>query len=158
LGFDHDLKVTITTGPTSLITDEARSDYEELLKLLRQDDIEGEITERLPTAAGVTWVEITELWLNTGGSAVAGWVIGKALDAVSRRAKQWLKSTRRRKLEADPDRQQRPQSVIIKNLMGEPACRIDVDPDGNMTEYRWVKIENGEQGDEESDPSPGASR
>jgi hypothetical protein len=48
--------------------------------------------------------------------------------------------------------------IIIKNLMGEPDRRIDVDPDGNMTEYRWVKIENGEQGDEESDPSPGASR
>jgi hypothetical protein len=30
--------------------------------------------------AGVTWVEITEIWLSTGGSAVAGWAIGKALE------------------------------------------------------------------------------
>jgi hypothetical protein len=74
------LTVTITTGPTSLITDETRAEYEELLDLLRQDEIDGEITDRLPTGAGVTWVEITEIWLSTGGSAVAGWAIGKALE------------------------------------------------------------------------------
>jgi hypothetical protein len=144
------LKATITTAPTSVITDEARSEYEELLELLRQEDIEAEIRDRPAAGTGVTWVEITEIWL-TGGSAVAGWAIGKVLDAVSGRAKQWLKNKRRRKLEADPDQKQRPQSVVIKNIMGEPERRIDVDPDGKVTEYRWVKIEDEEQGHDEGD-------
>jgi hypothetical protein len=140
----------LRSGPTSLITDEARSEYEELLELLRQDDIEVEITDRVPTsAAGVTWVEITELWVNTGVGALAGWAIGKALDAVNGRVKQWLKSKGRRKIEADPDRQQRPQSIVIK-LGGRARAPDDVDPDGNMTEFRWVKIEKGEQTDDES--------
>jgi hypothetical protein len=40
-----------------------------------------------------------------------------------------------------------PQSVIIKSFVtGEPERRIDVDSDGNVTEYRWVKIENAEHG------------
>jgi hypothetical protein len=143
----------LRSGPTSLITDEARSEYEELLELLRQDDIEVEITDRVPTsAAGVTWVEITELWVNTGVGALAGWAIGKALDAVNGRVKQWLKSKRRRKAE-------RLKRTLIgnsghrassSNLVGEPERRIDVDPDGNMTEFRWVNIEKGEQTDDES--------
>ena len=48
------LKATVTTGPTSSITDEARSEYEELLDLLRQDDIEAEIRDRPAAGAGVT--------------------------------------------------------------------------------------------------------
>ena len=143
------LKATVTTGPTSSITDEARSEYEELLDLLRQDDIEAEIRDRPAAGAGVNWVEITEIWLTPAGSAVAGWAIGKVLDAVSRRAKQWLTSKRRRKLEANPDEQQRPQSVVIKNSLGEPERRIDVDPEGNVTEYRWVKVEDEKRGDDD---------
>jgi alpha/beta hydrolase fold len=89
-------------------------------------------------------VEVTEIWLvSTGTNILAGWAIEKALDAVSGRAKQWLKGKRRRKLKEDPDRKQRPPSAIIKNSAGEPERRIDVDSEGKVTEYRWVKIDNG---------------
>jgi len=154
-GWYMPFKVTITTGPTSLITDEARAEYEELLELLRQDDIAGEITDRLPSGRrGVTWVEITEIWLmSTGANVVAQWAIEKVLDGVTGRTKQWLKSKRRREMEAYPDAKQRPQSVFIKNSYGEPERRIDVDSDGKVTEYHWVEIDKGEQIDE-SEPGP----
>jgi hypothetical protein len=82
----------------------------------------------------------------TRGSPL-GWAIEKGLDAVSEGAKQWARRKRQRQLEKDSERKARPQSVIIKSFVtGEPERRIDVDSDGNVTEYRWVKIENAEHG------------
>ena len=73
-------EVTITTDPTSLVTDEDRAEFEELLDLLRQDDIEGEITDRHPRGAGVTLIQFTEIWLiTTASNVVAAWVIEKPL-------------------------------------------------------------------------------
>src|SRR4029453_15635660 len=96
-GWRMTYQVTITTGPTSLITDKQRAEYEELLELLAQDDIRGEITDRLPGGRGVTWVEITEIWLlSTGANIVAGWAIEKVLDAIGGRAKEWISSKRRK--------------------------------------------------------------
>lgn len=64
---------------------------------------------------------------------------------MSEGAKQWARRKRQRQLEKDSERKARPQSVIIKSFVtGEPERRIDVDSDGNVTEYRWVKIENTE--------------
>ena len=144
-------QVTITTGPTVLLTDETRSEYEELLKLLAQDDIQGEITDRLPGGRGVTWVEVTEIWLiSTGANIVAGWAIEKVLDAIGGRAKQWIKGKRQKELEKDPDRKVRPQSVIIKNSYGEPERKVEVDSEGNVTEYHWVKVSDGTQKSGES--------
>ena len=127
-----EFEVTICTGPTAQLTDELESDYHLLLELLAQDGFQGNINERSPSGSGVTWVEITEIWLATKGfDVVAEWAFDHALDAVSSCVKEWL---RRRMTK-------RPQAVIIKNLMGEPERRIEVDIDGNQSEYRWVKIE-----------------
>jgi hypothetical protein len=134
-----EFEVTICTGPTALLTDDLNSDYHVLLELLADDGIQGKVTERSPSGSGVTWVEITEIWLATKGfDFVAEWAFDHALDSVSTRVKEWLRRRKRK----------RPQAVIIKNLMGEPERRIEVDIEGNQSEYRWVKIEPA------SDPLP----
>jgi hypothetical protein len=147
-------EVTVATGRTSVLADETRAGYEELLDLLRQEGIDGEIVEHEPGGGlGVTWEEVTLIWLAVKGlDATVGWAIEKGLDAVSERAKQWIRRKRQRQLEKDSERKARPQSVIIKSfLTGEPERRIDVDSEGNVTEYRWVKIENAEHGPSEPD-------
>jgi hypothetical protein len=146
-----DYEVTVTT----LLTDEVRTEYEELLDLLRQDGIEGRIAERREQIGrGVTWIEFTVTWLPSQVSTtVAGWSIEKNLDVVSERAKQWMQNKRRRQVERDPELKARPQSVIIKSVVaGEPVRRIDVDSDGNVTEYGWVEIDNDEH---DQDLNPG---
>src|SRR4051795_1301255 len=61
-------------GPTSLLTEDARADFEPLIELLGQDEIEGEIAERLPSGRGVTWIEVTEIYLAVKGADTAvGW-------------------------------------------------------------------------------------
>ena len=137
--------MTICTGPTAQLTDELESDYHLLLELLAQDGFQGNINERSPSGSGVTWVEITEIWLATKGfDVVAEWAFDHALDAVSSCVKEWL---RRRMTK-------RPQAVIIKNLMGEPERRIEVDIDGNQSEYRWVEIEPAHDPLPTTDASP----
>jgi hypothetical protein len=147
-----DYEVTIATGPTSALTEEAREEYEQLLELLRQDKIDGRIAERELRGRGVTWIEVTEIWLAVkGAEAITSWAFEKALDKVATRAKQWVKIKRRKSHEQGDRKTVRPQSIIIKSLSGEPERRIDVDSKGNVTEYRWVKIDGSQSAEDTSD-------
>jgi|SRR3954453_4005020 hypothetical protein len=135
-------EVKIATGPTSMLTDEARSEYEQLLDLLREDGIDGEIVERVATGSrGLTWVEITEICLGLKAADVtASWVIENTLDTVAGRVKEWAKRKMTRELAAHGKRNVRPKSITIHSHWGE-QCRIDIGPDGKVVEYRWVKVE-----------------
>jgi hypothetical protein len=139
-----DYEVTITTGSGNLLTHDVRAEYEELLDLLRQNGIEGKVAAEhrdVEGFGGTGWIDLTVILLAT---PVTTWAIQKALDAMSKGAKQWMQHNRRRRVEEnDPDFPARPQSVIIKSdVTGEPVRRIDIDSDGNVTEYGWVEINN----------------
>lgn len=131
-------EVTIATGSTSLLTDRGRERFAVLLRLLKEVGIEGEVADREPSGRGVTWVEITEIWLASKAlDAAVGWTFGKALDTVSDRVRRWIET----KSKTASDEPIRPQSIIIRSLSDVPERRIDVDVDGNITEYRWVKVD-----------------
>jgi len=105
--------------------------------LLGQDEIEGEIAERLPSGRGVTWIEVTEIYLAVKGADTAvGWAYEQALDAVAKHAQDWLRKKKRNG---------RPQSVVIKSLGNEPERKIDMDKDGKVTESRWVTTESPDE-------------
>jgi hypothetical protein len=139
------LEVVIAGGSTTRLTDSARQDYEYLLSLLEEDGIEGRIAEREPGGAGVTWIEVTEIWVTTklldlGADRMFGAGIDTAIGIVTRRVRQWIQ-TRRKETQGE----QRPQSVIIKSPAGDPVVKIDMGTEGKITVYRWVKIDESDE-------------
>jgi len=116
--------ITVRIGGTEILTDERRLALETLIGNLRQLDLDGEIAYRPPTGAGVSWYEMTAIYLGAKAvDAATGHVVDRVIDAVLSRAVDWAKAR------MDNEGTARPQSITLYGPDGKPLKSVRVDKD-----------------------------
>lgn len=96
---------------------------EELVRLCRQDGVEGEIVYRPPaTITPPPWWENTLLYMDEAMPDTAGEArVQEVVDILARRASEWAESRLEQAETA------RPQSILILDPTGLPVRKIQVD-------------------------------
>jgi hypothetical protein len=116
--------VTLRIPGTEILHDEKRERLEELINLIREDGFDGEFAYRPPTGRGITYVEITFIYL--GGKlldAATGQIMDRALKAVIARRVQWVKAR------TDRGEANRPQLIQLYGPDGKKIGEVRIEKD-----------------------------
>lgn len=118
------MDATLRIGPTSRLTPDELEGLESLVDLLRIEGLDGEIAYRPPTGLGVTWWQVTGIWLGLSvADAATGHVVDAILDKVTARVRAWIRARR--------DAGTRPQVVTIYGPDGKPLRKVELASKGD---------------------------
>ena len=115
------MDATLRIGATARMTPDELEELEGLVELLRGQDLDAEIAYRPPTGLGVTWWQVTGIWLGLSVlDAATGHVVDAVLDKVTSAAREWIRSRRKTST--------RPQVVTIYGPDGKPLRKVERPP------------------------------
>lgn len=124
-------EITVRIGGTEILTDDRRRALEQLIDQFREERLDGEISYRPPTGRGVTWYEVTLIYIGMKAlDAVTGEIASRTIDAVTSRTIGWAKSRLERGETA------RPQSITLYDADGKVIKKFRIKKDGAVEEDR----------------------
>jgi hypothetical protein len=122
-------EVTLRIGGTEALTPARLEALSVLIDELRELGLDGEISYRPPTGRGVTWYEVTLIYLGAKAlDVVTGNAIEALLKLVTSKAIEWAR------LRLGRGETVRPQSITIYGPGGKPLKTIRIKKDGAAEE------------------------
>jgi PAS domain-containing protein len=119
-----DIFVFLRIGGTEILHDGRREALEALIASIREEGIDGEIRYRPPSGRGISWIEVTSIYIGMKvGDAIISTATKGLIDRIAERSKDWAK---RRFASGDAVR---PQLIRIYGPDGTVLKEVEVKKD-----------------------------
>jgi len=126
----EDLHATLKVGGAEVLSEDLSEGFRDLSAALAEVGITSEVDYQPPQGRGVTWYEVTLIYLGMkAADAVSGHVLDATIERISAAVVGWAKSRFRK----DPDNR-RPKSITVYGPDGNEIKTITVQSDGIVEE------------------------